>query len=269
MASPRHRVRSYGRKLCLAHEKASRFIAITSISSADEARMLKDSLVRLLMGLDNRLHLAGSTALQMPWVHNLSERIVEYPFVLRHLNLAKGGLVLDVGCGSSYFPPILASLGYQTYGIDVEDYPVEMPNFTFVKTDVRKTGFPDSFFDRVLVISTMEHIGIKHFGTAVDSSGSDDAGADRQAIRELVRILKPGGKILLTTPFGKIGKVIHNYQRFYTTSSLGLLLDGLSRETEEYYVRKGLVWTRVPMELASGIEEESTNYAVACVVAVK
>ncbi len=231
--------------------------------------MLKDSLVKLLMGVDNRLHLAGSIALQMPWVHNLSERIVEYPFVLRNLNLAQGGLVLDVGCGSSYFPPILASLGYQTYGIDVEDYPVETPNFKFVKTDVRRTGFPDAFFDRILVISTMEHIGIKHFGTAAGSSGLDDVGADRQAMRELVRILKPGGKILMTVPFGKIGRVIRNYQRFYTSNSLGLLLDGVSLESEEYYAKQGLSWTRVTKEMASDIKEESVNYAVACVVAVK
>jgi SAM-dependent methyltransferase len=231
--------------------------------------MLKDSLVRLLMGLDNRLHLAGSTALQMPWVHNLSERIVEYPFVLRHLNLAKGGRVLDVGCGSSYFPPILASLGYQTYGIDIEDYPVEAPNFTFVKADVKRTGFPDGFFDRILVISTIEHIGIKHFEPSVRSAESADGGADRQAMQELVRILKPGGKILLTVPFGKNGRVIRNYQRFYTSSSLGMLLDGLAPETEEYYARKGLTWTRVPKEVASEIEEESVNYAVACIVALK
>ena len=227
--------------------------------------MLKDSLLRFLMGVDNRLHLAGSTALQMPWVHHLSERIVEYPFVLRHLNLAKGGLILDVGCGSSYFPPILASLGYNTYGIDVEDYPVETPSFTFVRTDVRRTGFQDRFFDRILLISTMEHIGIKQFGTP----GLEDAGADRQAMRELIRILKPGGKILMTAPFGKFGRVIRNYQRFYTTDSLGLLLDGLSLETEEYYARRGLTWTQVSKESASSIEEESATYAVACVVAVK
>lgn len=231
--------------------------------------MLKDSLVRLLMGIDNRLHFAGSKALQMPWVHNLSERIVEYPFVLRNLNLTKGGLVLDVGCGSSYFPPILASLGYRTYGIDIEDYPVETPNFKFVKTDVRRTGFPDAFFDRILVVSTMEHIGIKHFGTHDGSPGSDDAGADRQAMQEMVRILKPGGKILMTVPFGKIGRVIRNYQRFYTPDGLGMLLDGLSLETEEYYAKKGPFWTEVTREIASDIEEDSAHYAVACIVAVK
>src|SRR3989442_12488076 len=144
--------------------------------------MLKDSLVRLLMGVDNRLHLAGSTALQMPWAHNLSERIVEYPFVLRNLDLAKGGLVLDVGCGSSYFPPILASLGYQTYGIDLEDYPAETPNFNFVKAVVRRTGFADAFFDRMLVISTMEHVWIKHFMISSSLSGSADLASDGEAL---------------------------------------------------------------------------------------
>jgi len=231
--------------------------------------MLKDSLVRLLMGVDNRLHLAGSTALQMPWAHNLSERIVEYPFVLRNLDLAKGGLVLDVGCGSSYFPPILASLGYQTYGIDLEDYPAETPNFKFVKADVRRTGFPDAFFDRILVISTMEHVGIKHFRISPSLPGSADVGADREAMQELVRILKPGGKILITVPFGKIGRVIRNYQRFYTSNSLAMLLNGVSLETEEYYAKKGLSWVRVAKERASEIEEGSANYAVACIVAVK
>lgn len=228
---------------------------------------VREGIVALVMGLDTTLHLAGSKALSLPWVHKLSERVVEYPFVLRHLEMPPAGAVLDVGCGSSYFPGILAALGYRTYGIDIEDYPVVLPNFTFVKSDATKTSFPDSLFDRICAVSTIEHIGVKQVSPRRHTEIG--GGGDRETMLEFQRILKSGGKVLLTVPYGGRGRVVRNYQRFYTRKSLALLLHGLLVEVEEYYARLGLTWTQVDKGAADRIEESVSQYAVACVVATK
>lgn len=66
---------------------------------------------------------------------SLSERFVEYAFVLQ--NIDEGKLkVLDVGCHGTLFPIMLASLGYNVVGIDLKSYGYTHPHFKFVKGDI-------------------------------------------------------------------------------------------------------------------------------------
>ena len=51
------------------------------------------------------------------------------------------------------------------------------------KSDIFRLPFPDGFFDRVIVAEVMEHLH-----------------EDVRALKELVRVLKPGGKIAVTVP---------------------------------------------------------------------
>jgi len=90
-------------------------------------------------------------------------RMIEYSFVIGKLvSLAKGRL-LDVGCVArlNLVPATIASLGWEVYGIDVRQFKFRFPNFHFVLGDITKTDFPDSFFDAVSAVSTLEHIGLK------------------------------------------------------------------------------------------------------------
>lgn len=63
-------------------------------------------------------------------VEYASERIVEYPWVFRNLEL-DAGKILDVGCCKSKLSIQLASLGYKVYGIDISNYLYKHPNFKF------------------------------------------------------------------------------------------------------------------------------------------
>lgn len=71
-------------------------------------------------------------------------RIFEYPLIFQNLDL-ESGRMLDVGCCGSKLPIELASLGYEVYGIDVNDYPLTHPNFIFIKQDVINSTFLGSF----------------------------------------------------------------------------------------------------------------------------
>lgn len=90
---------------------------------------------------------------------NFTERIVEYPLVFSHLPKTKAK-ILDVGCRYSLLPIQLASMGHQVYGIDLFDYRKRHPNFSFFKGDSLKPPFKKEFFDVVIAVSTVEHIGL-------------------------------------------------------------------------------------------------------------
>jgi SAM-dependent methyltransferase len=150
----------------------------------------------------------------------ISERIVEYPFVFALLGLDKKReekKILDVGCYYSNFPIQLASMGFKTWGIDVTPYQLRHPNFTFVRGDIQGTKFSNNFFDIVTAISTIEHIGMGYYG---DKEGKS---SEKDAIKEISRITKKGGKFILTVPYSKVFRV-GKTQRFYDKKSLELLL---------------------------------------------
>jgi len=127
-----------------------------------------------------------------------SERILENPLVIQNLPRKKS-VILDVGSRYSQVPLEMASLGHKVYTLDIEDYVFKHKNLTFIKEDIRKTSFPDNFFDVVTIISTLEHVGMGEtsYGDKEEKNG------DVVAMNEISRILKPKGFVIVTIPFGK------------------------------------------------------------------
>jgi len=125
-------------------------------------------------------------------------RNIEYPLCFNKLEIEEGMRVLDVGSGNSMFPIYLAKRNILTYATDIDEYILELKKLAkkaqleylfdtgklnIQVCDVRKLNFPDSFFDRIAAVSTLEHIS---------SNG------DVEAIKEMGRVLKSGGKVFLT-----------------------------------------------------------------------
>ncbi|EKD57761.1 MAG: hypothetical protein ACD_57C00156G0002 [uncultured bacterium] len=164
----------------------------------------------------------------------VSERIIEYAWVVRHI---PGGrkVVLDVGCRYSNLVLTLASLGYKTYGIDIEPYPYSHRNLKFITGDIRSTDFDKNFFDCIVAVSTLEHIGLRFY-----EKTKKDLKGDRKAIEEIMRILKPGGKFILTVPYGK-WRITRSY-RVYDEKHLKQLLGDLKLTLAEYFVKKDGQW---------------------------
>lgn len=159
-------------------------------------------------------------------------RMIEYSFVIGKLvSLAKGRL-LDVGCVArlNLVPATIASLDWEVYGIDVRQFKFRFPNFHFVLGDITKTDFPDSFFDAVSAVSTLEHIGLK--GRYGISEG--DPEGDAQAVREIRRILRRGGRLLVTLPYGK-EKRQTTLNRVYNHDSLHELFSNWEIKDKVFY----------------------------------
>jgi SAM-dependent methyltransferase len=173
-------------------------------------------------------------------IFEVSERIVEYPFAIKSIIvLPKRSKIAVVGCHGDLLTTVLPELGYETYGIDVKPFPLKYEKFHFHQEDIRKTGFPSNFFDAVIAVSTIEHVGI---------FDGDEEG-DKRAVAEIQRILKPNGIFVATVPFAKEHAKIQMQQRIYDKASLEDLLAGLKINTLLFYTRsKQGLWEITSLE---------------------
>jgi len=192
----------------------------------------------------------------------LSSRVIEYPLIFEHLDLPRGSRILDVGCCYSLLPIHLASLGYEVYGIDVETYYYHHRNFKFFKRDVRRTGFPDDFFDLITAVSSVEHVGMGFsFSQLKNVRAGVDLDGDKKAVEEMTRILRPGGSIMLTVPFGKW--MLRESERIYDEVHLRELLTKLRICQFELFYKDGHDWVPASIDEVSGRDIEAFAFVVA------
>lgn len=187
-----------------------------------------------------------------------TERVVEYPFVFQNLEGVRGP-VLDVGCCSSRLPIALASRGFRTVGLDFNPYPYRHPNLWAVRGDAMRIPFATGTFGAVLAISMVEHIGLGHYADPLADTG------DRSAVREIARVLRPGGRALITVPSGKA--LTDHWKRVYDSARLRELLVPLRTERVEYAVSTAGLWRPAPEAEAASTDWNGPDRAVAMVVA--
>jgi len=150
----------------------------------------------------------------------LGSRSIEYPFVIEELrksSIPEDSKVLLVGCAGDPLSTILPALGYETYGLDVKHVAIKYPKFHFIRGDIRKTEFPDNYFNVVVAVSTIEHVGMLE----------GDYEGDKKAIREMLRILKMNGILLMTLPIASTFRV-SSTERVYDIRMLNSLLAELN-----------------------------------------
>jgi len=179
---------------------------------------------------------------------SLDSRVLEYSFVISKLAKERTGKVLDVGCAdsSNIVPLILASLGWEVHGIDNREFKFQHPNFHFTQGDIRKAPLPDDFFDCVYAVSTIEHIGLRGRYSVTEA----DPEGDIKAVREIARVLVPGGIFLLTVPYGR-GQVVKPLHRVYDKFRLLRLFSQWQSKEEIYYSLEEGYWVVVPEEVAA------------------
>ncbi len=142
-----------------------------------------------------------------------------------------GERVLDVGCGEGSFAAELVRAGAQTIAIDVAREPLRRARERHPELDLRlveaagRWPLPDASFDVVWAGETIEHV--------------QDTGGWLSEVR---RALRPGGRLLLSTPdhgrlfvvrlalsrraFEEHFEPLSDHLRFYTRTSLTRLLEG-------------------------------------------
>lgn len=142
----------------------------------------------------------------------------------------KGIKILDAGCGDLKLVEKLESLGFEAWALDL----LPLKGKHYVREDMRKTSFPDKFFDIILCINTLENVGIGDYGEEVEFDG------DYKAVKEFERILKDDGKIVIMVAFGEacLKQRRHRF-RVYNEIMLRGLIQKLKIKESHYFYYDG------------------------------
>ena len=121
------------------------------------------------------------------------EQQVRSGAVLERLGASRGEMILDLGCGNARDIPPMLHAGATVVGVDLSPGMIEQAKDDLAALayhdvqlevgDATRLRFADATFDKIVCSEVIEHI--------------PDAGA---AVREMYRVLKPRGLLVLSTP---------------------------------------------------------------------
>lgn len=143
-----------------------------------------------------------------------------------------GGVVLDVFCGSRPYEDLVAP-GVRVVGLDVADH--------YGVADIVTTEFlpgPDGHYDGVACIEAFHYVADPAYG-----------------VRELRRVVKPGGRVVVSAP------VVWEYDRQivehrWTSGSLRQLFDGWDDLVVVENGGRAVAWTLLTGTLLRACEQE-------------
>lgn len=169
-------------------------------------------------------------------------RTTEFGLTMRYGDFRPTDTILDIGSPKLLSLYLAKTLGADVYSTDIDDYffaeyqtlrrleQLPTNRFHIGVEDGRKLQYQDEFFDKVFSVSVVEHI--------------PDAG-DSECLREIGRVLKPGGRCMLTVPFSPEPKdQYRNGTDFYWSSASNRAEDGsvfFQRRYSEETLRERLI----------------------------
>jgi SAM-dependent methyltransferase len=200
---------------------------------------------------------------------SFDERVVEYPVALGALiELGRRGekRLLDVGCVlnnviiSDYVRRHAGSIWLWNASLE---QPVYRDDLIYVVSDLRQPILPEDVqFDLVTCLSTLEHTGMdntRYGGKPAEFSGTI-ADPERFAIaglRNVARYVAPGGRLLVSVPFGPF-EFVYVYGQgdkpiYYTfdrarLEKLAQTLDGFDVQLSAYKVEPGTGWVLTELD---------------------
>ena len=166
----------------------------------------------------------GTIRLPAQYGRNLPERVIEIFFA--HLYYKPGLKILDVGCSNAMECHLRMVRGLEPprniVGIDIS-VPSERTRRCydrFLHESIVSSRVEADTFDLIWCISALEHFGMDNSSYTDQFLLSEDM--DVQAVKEMVRILARGGRLLITVPYGKYEN--HTWLRNYDADHLRNLL---------------------------------------------
>ena len=171
----------------------------------------------------------------------IDERCIEYPWLMAHLNNGSGRL-LDAGSTLNHDFILDHALIRQKF-IHILTLAPEGNCFwhkgiSYLFGDLRDIPIRDGYYDAIACISALEHVGFDNTYFSERQVHLEHRTGDfLLAMRELGRVLKSGGSLLLTVPFG----AHHCYETFqqFDRKTLHQAVEafGNASEVEETYFR--------------------------------
>jgi SAM-dependent methyltransferase len=113
---------------------------------------------------------------------------------------------VDISSIVSFCTVVSAFIPVEFY--DFRPAPVQLDGLFVGAADLTQLHFPSDSIASLSCMHVIEHIGLGRYGDPLDPDG------DLKAISELVRVLAPGGNLLVATPVGR-PRVEFNAHRVY------------------------------------------------------
>jgi SAM-dependent methyltransferase len=140
---------------------------------------------------------------QSEWAVKLFNRSIlkqaKYKKVLQLLADPTGKTNLDIGADNGVISYLLRQRGGHWFSADLDPGTVEsirqLVGSDVYQIDGGRTPFPDGAFDQVVIVDFLEHIP-----------------DDRGFIRDLARIIKPGGSLIINVPHVKPGSLLNRFR---------------------------------------------------------
>jgi len=97
--------------------------------------------------------------------------------------------------------------------IDVRPLESLVDGLTFKQGDITRLDFEDDSLESVSCLHAIEHIGLGRYGDKLDYDGWE------KGLKELARVLKPGGNLYLGVPIGR-ERVCFNAHRVFSPKTI-------------------------------------------------
>ena len=192
----------------------------TSTSSSIVGSSPESSTIRRSCRASSR-----ETLLPQGYGVGFDERVVEFPWVF-----AQGlrGRVLDAGSALNHEHIVDRALRLvdelHVVTLEPEERAFTERRVSYVYADLRDLPYKDAYFDTVVCISTLEHVGMENARYGVTDPRSDDPVAEMsRAIAELARV--SAGPMLLSVPYGR--REDHGWFRQLDGADVETLLDAV------------------------------------------
>ena len=172
--------------------------------------------------MDSTYGASYDTLYHQHWWWRSRERILVHE--IEQLRLPRDAQILDVGCGYALFLEPLSQLG-DVHGIEVDETLLAPDNPFRDRIRTRPLGDPGyrkDRYDLITACDVIEHI--------------ED---DKHAVAEMVRMLKPGGYLLITVPAFRVlwdvhDEVNHHFRRYHHNELRQLLEPLIELQTCRY-----------------------------------
>lgn len=182
------------------------------------------------------------------WAVTLFNRSVlkqaKYHRIVELLQDSQGKTSLDIGADNGVISYLLRQRGGCWYSADLDPGAVtsirELVGENVYQIDGSSTPFSDSTFDQVVIVDFLEHIP-----------------DDRGFVRELARIVKPGGGLVINVPHIKPYSLLNRFRHWIGLTDAwhghlrpGYTMTSLSQLLEPYFViDRGTTYSRAFSEL--------------------
>jgi SAM-dependent methyltransferase len=136
--------------------------------------------------------------------------------------LAESKPIIHHDFGASLYFASIVSAFITLYYHDIRNPNLPFRDVTFTSENLTNLSFKDESLYSLSALHCLEHVGLARYGDELDAKG------DRKAAKELMRVLAPGGELLIVVPMEDPPRCQFNAHRLYSYENVMELFYGVA-----------------------------------------